>query len=99
MESWPTVFLDESGNSGQNLLDRQQPVFVLASLQLDDDESQRIAATMAGGADEAHYTRMRKYPDGQRKVLEAIAIRCSRGRFVSAPCTKRSWFLPNSSTC
>ncbi len=69
----PIVYVDESGNSGQNLLDLQQPVFVIAAVRLDEAESLRLATGLAGGAAESHYTRLRKRPAGQRRVLEFLA--------------------------
>ena len=66
------MHVDESGNSGQNLLDAQQPVFVLAAVHLGDADASRLASMLAGGADEAHYTRMRKRPGGQERILQVV---------------------------
>lgn len=63
---------DESGHSGQNLFDADQPVFVLATVHLDEQAARRLASALANGADEAHYTKMRGRRVGQRLILEAL---------------------------
>lgn len=78
MKQPPTVHIDESGNSGQNLLDPNQPVFALAAVELADDDAERIAATLRGDSDEAHYTKMRRSGGGRSLALTALPTRHSR---------------------
>jgi hypothetical protein len=72
VELAPVVCVDESGNSGQNLLDPNQPVFVLAAVHLEESDARRLADELAGDAGEAHYTRLRKKPAGQTRLVEAL---------------------------
>jgi Protein of unknown function (DUF3800) len=44
----PAVYVDESGNTGENLTDPEQPVFVLAAVQLSDNDAARLATAVAG---------------------------------------------------
>src|SRR4051794_20762840 len=69
----PTVYIDESGNTGEHLTDSAQPVFVLAGVHLSDDDGARLASGVASGAGEAHYTTLRKRRRGQDKVLALLA--------------------------
>ncbi|HEV7774882.1 MAG TPA: DUF3800 domain-containing protein [Conexibacter sp.] len=70
--SFPRVHADESGHSGQNLFDPDQPVFVLATVHLAEPAASRLASALADGAPEAHYTRMRRQRGGQTRILEAL---------------------------
>ena len=40
----PTVFFDEAGNTGAALTDTAQPVFVLASTNLTNEEAEKLLA-------------------------------------------------------
>ncbi|WP_439845226.1 DUF3800 domain-containing protein [Aeromonas veronii] len=42
MKKIPTIFFDESGNTGSNLLDPDQPVFTLSSCIFSDKESEML---------------------------------------------------------
>jgi hypothetical protein len=69
----PTVAFDEAGNTGQNLLDPAQPVFVLAAVSLDPDLARRLAERgLSGKATEARYSRLRKSARGRRQILSII---------------------------
>ncbi|MDP1663228.1 MAG: DUF3800 domain-containing protein [Phycisphaerales bacterium] len=82
------IYLDESGNTGMNLKDKQQPVFVLCALIIDErrwkplEIDLRTAVKMhlpdAVDADqEIHATDLRtgRGPFGGRSVAERIAFR------------------------
>ena len=67
------VAFDESGNTGQDLLSREQPVFVLASVRVDDDVAQRILAkALAGDRREAKAARLMRSGAGRRRLLHAF---------------------------
>lgn len=67
------IAFDESGNTGQNLLDRTQPVFVLASVNLTTDEVCGIKDLgELGPADELKYSRLNRNGRGQRKLLTML---------------------------
>jgi hypothetical protein len=69
----PTIYFDESGNAGENLLDPEQPVFALASVLLDDSTAAKVTATAraelrSGGPDELKYSALRKTARGRAAV-------------------------------
>jgi len=68
----PTVAFDESGYTGEDLLNQSQPLFTLASVRLDESEADRLLASVAGRATEAHYTQLAKRPRGQDKILRLL---------------------------
>ena len=69
----PRVVFDETGNTGQNLLDPDQSVFALASLCMDDDTVARLLALATPpGAKEAKFSRLRQSTPGQRRILEVL---------------------------
>jgi hypothetical protein len=65
----PTVAFDESGNSGANLLDPEQPVFVLASVCVSDDEAANLIDPKT---DEIKFSKLRRSAIGRRKILEIL---------------------------
>lgn len=56
-----TIYCDEAGNSGQNLLDKDQPVYVFASINYDEDEARSILNSIQSSASEIHFNKLRKY--------------------------------------
>ena len=68
------VAFDESGNTGQDLLNKEQPIFVLASTYLGDDVARDLVSkTIGKDTNEVHYTRLKKHHDGQNKILNLIS--------------------------
>src|ERR1035437_6104383 len=64
------VFFDESGNTGQNLIDEADPIFVLASCSLQaDQEQEALSHLQQFKGPELKFSRLRKTPAGQRAVL------------------------------
>lgn len=66
------LYLDEAGNSGQNLLDRDQPVYVLVSHNFTVDEAKEILKPIKTTADEIHFKSLRKYPKYQKPLAEVL---------------------------
>lgn len=66
-----TVFLDESGWTGEDLANVDQPVFVLATLQIEEDEARELKATLFSGiqAPELKHSLLGSRASGQRRVL------------------------------
>lgn len=64
------VFFDESGNTGQNLVDEADPVFVLASCSFDSNQQQETVSCFHRfkGA-EVKFSRLRKTSSGRKAVL------------------------------
>lgn len=66
----PLVAFDESGNTGQNLLDPAQPVFALASVLLSDEDARSLLALATPpGASEAKFSRLRGSGEGRRRLV------------------------------
>ncbi|MCU1400761.1 MAG: hypothetical protein JWN62_3870, partial [Acidimicrobiales bacterium] len=65
----PVISIDESGNTGQNLLDPEQPVFALGSVAMSDEACQSIIGARAA---EMHFSRLRRSAAGRRRVLEVL---------------------------
>lgn len=69
----PRVAFDEAGNTGQNLLDATQPVFVLASVHMPPGRAGSLAAaaTPPGGS-EAKFAALRSSNAGRKRVLSVL---------------------------
>jgi hypothetical protein len=63
------VAFDESGNSGANLLDSEQPVFVLASVHVTDDETGKL---FEPNSDEMKFSKLKRSFKGRRKILDIL---------------------------
>jgi hypothetical protein len=68
MNTIPTIAFDESGNTGANLLDPEQPVFALASVYLEEKTAKAIVGT--GG--EFKFSRLKRSKDGRSSVLNVL---------------------------
>ena len=64
-----TVAFDESGNSGANLLDSEQPVFVLASVYITDGETANL---ILPNSDEMKFSKLKRSSKGRRKILDIL---------------------------
>jgi len=69
-----TIFLDESGYTGQDLLNAEQPFFAIASLRLDEVQSQELKQNFFGRiqAKELKHGSMAKYFTQQRMVIDFL---------------------------
>ena len=65
------IYFDEAGNSGQNLLDKEQPVYVLVSHNFSKNEAEDILQPIITESEEIHFNKIKKYPKYQ-KPLEYI---------------------------
>lgn len=70
----PTIYIDESGYTGEDLFNAEQPIFVLASLKLSEEESSFLKAAFFGTvrADELKFSRLRSTGSRQSMVLEFL---------------------------
>lgn len=68
--SYPKIYFDEAGNTGSNLLDPEQPFFVLASTNFSDDEVNELVNIFETNSEELHFLNLRKSPKHQAKLLE-----------------------------
>ena len=67
----PTIAFDEAGNTGQNLLDPAQPIFVLSSVCLEISEAQALC-DLVGSPGEVHFKHLKRSHDGQRRILALL---------------------------
>ncbi|HET6248739.1 MAG TPA: DUF3800 domain-containing protein [Tepidisphaeraceae bacterium] len=81
------IYLDESGNSGLNLNNAQQPVFVLCALVVDESRWQGLDA-------ELQETIARQFPTGIPKGFEVHGtdLRSGHGFFEGVPVPERIEF-------
>lgn len=65
------IYFDESGNTGVDLLSREQPLFALASTRLDTDTCNRlIRPLLRQGQREAKYAKLKNSAAGQADLLK-----------------------------
>ncbi len=68
------VFFDESGNTGQNLIDQADPIFVLGSCSFHVDEEEEVLSHFQQfKGPELKFSRLRKSAAGQKAVLAFLA--------------------------
>lgn len=70
---YTNIYFDEAGNSGDNLLDKDQPIYVLSSNNYTDDEVQKILLPLNDiNSEELHFNRLKKFSKNQNKLLEVL---------------------------
>lgn len=62
------VYFDEAGNSGQNLLDKDQPIYIVVSHNFSYEETEKLLAPLKTGSDEIHFNKIKKYPKYQKPI-------------------------------
>lgn len=71
----PIVAFDESGNTGQNLLDSDQPVFVLASVRAEADQIAEVKRIFGVPEDEEiHFVRLKRRKNFHSAVREFVEL-------------------------
>ncbi len=65
------IYFDESGNTGQDMLNKDQKVFVLASVDFNEEEQKRLMGIFDTGH-EIHFKNLKKSSAGRKKILEFI---------------------------
>lgn len=70
----PTLFLDESGNTGSNLLDPDQPVFTLSSCIFSEMEAETLLALVdSNSPHEAHFKNLKRRKSGQDGIIRLMS--------------------------
>jgi hypothetical protein len=70
----PTIFFDESGNTGSNLLDKDQPVFSLASCRFSTAEATSLLELIdSNSPHEAHFKNLRRRKSGQDAIVRLMS--------------------------
>jgi hypothetical protein len=73
LDRLPRVALDESGNTGESLLDSAQPVYVLGSTSLGEDAAAELIYSVGWPTDqELKYVKLRRSGKGRRVVSEIM---------------------------
>lgn len=79
------VFCDESGNTGLDLLNADQPLFSLASTNLDADVCRQLTAPLLRqGQTEAKYSKLKGTARGQTALLELFSSPALTVKFYMA---------------
>lgn len=79
------VAFDESGNTGQNLLDPAQPVFVLASVHLTVAQMQEMRRLLGWSeGDELHFVRLKRSRRGRRRIVDVMNLPWIQDEVVKA---------------
>jgi hypothetical protein len=90
----PTIFLDEAGNTGAALTDASQPVFVLTSTDMTNDEAEdALKLVRTPQANEAKFTSLRKSVAGRRRLLDLIASEALDPRRVKSMVTHKRFMV------
>ncbi len=72
----PIIYFDESGNSGSNLLDASQPVFVLAAVSMPDDRAEELVSPLRNlHSRELKFKHVRQTEIRRRTFVRTIATR------------------------
>jgi hypothetical protein len=67
--------MDESGNTGQNLIDPAQPVFALAALAIDAERATAaVALAIAPGQREIKFSDLRHREGGRQRIAAALDL-------------------------
>lgn len=85
----PTIYFDESGNTGSNLLDANQPVFTLASCIFSNEISEQLLKLInSSSSGEVHFKNLRRRKSGQDAI-----IRLMSSNLLDMKCVKVNIFL------
>ncbi|KNE22727.1 DUF3800 domain-containing protein [Achromobacter spanius] len=69
----PTIFMDESGNTGANLIDKQQPFFTMAGTNFSEREAERLLALVdSKSTKEVHFSVLKRRSSGQDAVVRML---------------------------
>jgi|GEM_PF-356701 len=68
-----TIFLDESGNTGSNIIDENQPIFTLSACKYTEQEALRlIELTGSRSPKEAHFKQLKRKKSGQDGMVRLM---------------------------
>ncbi len=70
---YPVVVIDESGNTGSDLLSSEQPVFALASTAISPAEAEGLLSGIrTPQTQEIKFSKLKKTPGGRHRILEFL---------------------------
>lgn len=69
----PVVAFDEAGNTGQDLLNKDQPIFTLASVHFSDEEATELIRILSSPqTQEAKFSILKRWPSNQQRVIDFL---------------------------
>jgi len=68
----PIIAFDESGNTGSDLLDKDQPVFILASVKLTIDQALQLKNLIKTTSNELKFNRLKKYDKYHSQIISLL---------------------------
>jgi len=92
-----TIYFDESGNTGRQLGDLDQPIFILGSCDFTQAEYEALLAPLRSRqAPEIQFEQLRKSGRGQDRIVEflqspLVSPACSFGPNVFPQATRRGY--------
>lgn len=66
------IAFDESGNTGENLIDASQPFFSMASINFTNDNIKQFRNYFRVNSDEYHFVKMWKYGKHQKSIINFL---------------------------
>lgn len=72
MKNIPKIYFDEAGNTGANLLDPEQPFFVLASSNFSNEEAEELINLFQIQGDELHFVNLKKHEKYQKQLINFL---------------------------
>ncbi len=68
-----TIFLDESGNTGHNIADKDQPIFTLSGCKYSNIEAEKLLALIGSKSPkEAHFKNLKRRKSGQDGIVRLM---------------------------
>jgi hypothetical protein len=99
-----SIFLDESGNSGSNYLDVQQPFFVYGGWFVRNEDVDAVRTTVENWeqaieskAQEIKGHKLAKGSSGRKKIIELLRLLGKSGAIPIYSNGQEIWHLPNTS--
>lgn len=71
-----TIYLDESGNTGHNIVDGNQPIFTLSGCKYSNGEAEKLLALTGSKSPlEAHFKNLKRRQSGQDGIVRLMSHR------------------------
>ncbi len=84
-----TIYFDEAGNTGQDLLNQQQKIFVLASVRFNNEQVNELSKIF-NNVTEIHFKKLKNSSSGRNQIIEFLnhKLICEQNIIVSV-CHKK----------
>ncbi|MDR5860416.1 DUF3800 domain-containing protein [Halomonas eurihalina] len=78
-----TIYLDESGNTGHNIVDESQPIFTLSGCKYSNSEAEKLLALTGSKSPlEAHFKNLKRRKSGQDGIVRLMSHRLINKDYV-----------------